>query len=148
MKNSRYRKENGFNSEQSSSEKKQAIEKFWNIWPEHIMIHHEWYSRGDNRQQMVQRAFEVGGLDLVILIECENGRRDPFAVWDSWHAFWLCQVNDRYHKIPQKFWEDWWYQIELCNEKMNWWTKFYWPKRIINGQNCKDYVMDRFTFVG
>lgn len=96
---------------------------------------------------MVQKAFEVGGLPLVQLIECENWRRDPFAVWDSWHAFWLCQINDHYHKIPQEYREDWWFQIELCNEKLKGWTKFYWPKRQINGQNCKDYVMNRFTFI-
>lgn len=97
---------------------------------------------------MVQKAFEVGGLELVILIECENGKRDPFAVWDSGHAYWLCQINDRYHKIPDEYWKDWGYQIQLCNEKMKWWTKFYWPKRWVKGQRCKDYVLDRFTFVG
>lgn len=96
---------------------------------------------------MVQKAFEVGWIPLVQLIECENWQWNPFAVGDSWHAFGLCQINDHYHKIPQEYREDWWYQIELCNEKLKGWTKFYWPKRIINGQNCKDYIMDRFTFI-
>ena len=96
---------------------------------------------------MVQKAFEVGGFDLVILIECENWKRDPFAVWDSWHAFWLCQMNDRYHKIPQAYFDDWWYQIELCNEKLIGWTKFYWPKRWVKWERCYNYVRDRFTFI-
>ena len=95
---------------------------------------------------MVQKAFEVGGFDLVILIECENWQWNPFAVWDSWHAYWLCQINDRYHKIPQEYWDDWWKQIEICNEKMKWWTKFYWPSRPVKWMKCKDYVVGRFTF--
>jgi len=97
---------------------------------------------------MVQKAFELGWIDLVVLIECENGKRDPFAVGDSWHAFWLCQINDHYHKIPQEFWEDRWKQIEICNEKLKGWTKFYWLTRLVKGQYCKDYVLDRFTFTG
>ena len=96
---------------------------------------------------MVQKAFEVGGLDLVILIECENGKRDPFAVWDSWHAYWLCQMNNNYHNIPQKYFDDWGYQIEYCNEKMKWGTKFYWPKRRVKWQRCNEYVKQRFTII-
>ena len=97
---------------------------------------------------MVQKAFEVGGIDLVILIECENGKRDPFAIWDSWHAHWLCQINDLYHKnIPQEYFDDWGFQIEYCNQKRLWWTKFYWPGRWVKWQRCKDYVYPIFTFI-
>lgn len=95
---------------------------------------------------MVQKAFELGGFDLVTVIECENWQWNPFAVWDSGHAHWLCQMNDRFHKIPQEYWEDWGYQIEYCNEKMKWWTKFYWLTRLVKGQYCRDYVVNRFTF--
>ena len=97
---------------------------------------------------MVQKAFDVGGLELVILIECENWQWNPFAIWDSWHAYWLCQINDRYHKIPQEYWDDRWKQIEICNEKLKGWTKFYWPSRPVKWMKCKDYVVRRFTFVG
>ena len=97
---------------------------------------------------MVQKAYEVGGFDLVILIECENWQWNPFAIWDSGHAYWLCQMNDRYHKIPDEYWQDWGYQIELCNEKLKWWTKFYGPMRWVEWQRCKDYVVGRFTFTG
>lgn len=96
---------------------------------------------------MVQKAFEVGGFDLVILIECENWQWNPFAIWDSWHAHWLCQINDNYHKhIPQQYFDDWWYQIEYCNEKRLWWTRFYWPDRLVKWMKCKEYVKQRFTF--
>lgn len=100
---------------------------------------------------MVQKAFEVGGVELVQLIECENGNWNPFAIWDNGHAHWLCQINDIYHSIPQEYFDDWWFQIEYCAEKMKWWTKFYWPSRTnasTKFMKCKDYVMDRFTFVG
>lgn len=94
---------------------------------------------------MVQKAFEVGWIDLVVLIECENGKRDPFAVWDGGDAHWLCQINKRFHKIPQEYFDDRWYQIQLCNEKLKWWTVFYWPSRQIKWMKCAEYVLDRFT---
>lgn len=100
---------------------------------------------------MVQKAFEVGWIDLVQLIECENWQWNPFAVWDDWHAHWLCQINDHWHKIPQEYFDDWGYQIEYCNEKLKWGTKFYWPTRVsryTQWKKCSEFVMDRFTFVG
>ena len=94
---------------------------------------------------MVQKAFELGWIDLVVLVECENGKRDPFAVWDWGDAHWLCQMNTNYHKIPQEYYDDWWFQIEYCNQKMQWGTKFYWPSRLIKWVKCSEYVLDRFT---
>lgn len=96
---------------------------------------------------MVQKAYELWWFDLVKLIECENGNWNPFAVWDWWHAFWLCQMNDRFHNIPQEYFDDWWYQIEYCANKMKWGTRFYGPDRIIKWVKCSDYVVYRFTFL-
>jgi hypothetical protein len=33
----------------------------------------------------------------------------------------------------------------VCYEKWKGWTKFYGPQRKINGELCKDYVLDRFV---
>ena len=98
---------------------------------------------------MVQKAYELGGFDLVTVIECENWQWNPFAVWDTGHAHWLCQINDLYHKnIPQEYFDDWWFQIEYCAEKVKWGTRFYWPDRIVKWMKCKDYIKSRFTFIG
>lgn len=96
---------------------------------------------------MVQRAYDVWWIELVKLIECENWNRNPFARWDNWHAFGLCQMNDNFHNIPKEYFEDWGFQIEYCSKKMKWWTKFYWPDRIIKWVKCSNYVSDRFTFI-
>jgi len=96
-------------------------------------ITHLWYLSSDIRQQYVQYAYDVGWIDLVLLIECENGRRDTFAKWDSGKAIGLCQMNTIYHKLPDMYYQDWMFQVEYCTEKMNWGTKFYWPNRIIKG---------------
>jgi len=93
----------------------------------------------------VQYAYDVGWIDLVLLMECENGRRDTFAKWDSGKAIWLCQMNTIYHKLPDMYYKDWRFQVEYCAEKMKSWTPFYWPSRIIKGQRCSSYVRDRFT---
>lgn len=96
----------------------------------------------------MQKAYEVWWMDLVILIECEDWNRNPTAIWDYGDAYWLCQMNRRYHKIPQEYYDDWWFQIEYCKDKLRWWTKFYWPKRILpNWKICKEWVLDRFTFI-
>ena len=83
------------------------------------------------------------------MIECENGNWDIHAVGDSWHAFWLCQMNDRYHKnLPSEYFTTWQVQVELCYQKYTEWTKFYWPKRWVKWKRCHEYVTDRFTFTG
>ena len=96
---------------------------------------------------MVQYAYDVGWFDLVKLIECENGRRDTFAIGDYWHAHWLCQANDRFHNIPSEYWQDWKYQINYCNQLKDNGVPFYWPTRMIKWQYCYVYVESRFTFV-
>lgn len=112
-----------------------------------VRIIHEWFAKDDYRQDIVQRAYEVWWMDLVVLIECENGNWNPFAVWDSWKAFGLCQMNSNYHKIPQEYFDDWGKQIEICAEKRKWWTKFYGPDRLIKWVRCSKFVLDRFIFI-
>ena len=111
------------------------------------MINHSWFSAEDERQQMVQYAYSLGGLDFVTLIECENGNWNPKAIWDSWKAFWLCQINTNYHRLPENFKTDWRVQIEECYRKWKWWTKFYWPSRLVKGVKCYKYVQKRFTII-
>ena len=111
-----------------------------------MKIRHLWYSIDDYRQPMVKYAYDIWWMDLVILIECENGSRNPFAVWDKWHAYWLCQINDLYNKIPKEYFKDWKYQIDFCLQKRTQGTAFYWPTRKIKktGNKCYVEVQKRF----
>lgn len=111
-------------------------------------IQHMWYDPNDPRQEIVQRAYELGWLDFVTMIECENGRRDKDRV-SATHDHWICQLNYKYNKkfINSDWFKDVYTQLEYCYEKRNinpnlW----YWPNRKINGKFCKDYVKDRFAF--
>jgi hypothetical protein len=109
---------------------------------------HVWFASDDYKQTLVQYAYKLWGMDFVYMIECENGNWDISAVWDSWHAFWLCQMNDRYHKnFPEDYKTNWIVQVEYCYEKWKWWTKFYWPSRWVKGQRCYNYVKNRFSLV-
>lgn len=107
------------------------------------VIQHVWYSLDNERQAMVHKAYELGWLDFVLMIECESWF-NPKARWDSWRAYGLCQMNTRWHDLPQQYYNDREYQIEYCYNKWINWTKFYGPNRKIKGQLCKDYVLDRF----
>lgn len=106
-------------------------------------ITHTGYSPDNERQLMVQRAYDLWWLDFVLMIECESWF-NPRAKWDSWKAHWLCQMNTRWHRLPQQYYNDREYQIEYCYQKWIGGTKFYWPTRKIKGQLCKNYVLDRF----
>ena len=106
-------------------------------------ITHTGYSPDDDRQLMVQKAYELWWMEFVTMIECESWF-NPKARWDSWKSVWLCQMNTRWHKLPQEYYDSWEYQIDYCYQKWKWWTKFYWPNRRIKWQLCKDYVLDRF----
>lgn len=110
-------------------------------------ITHDWFIPEDEKQKAVQYAYKLWGMDLVSIMECENGNRDVNAVWDNWHAFGLCQMNDRFHKIPQEYFWDWRVQVEYCYQKRKQWTKFYWPSRLIKWQRCSEYIKKRFTIV-
>lgn len=108
-------------------------------------IQHLWFSQEDKRQLMVQKAYDLWWMDFVVMLECENGNRDINAIWDWGKAHWLCQMNTRWHKLPQEYYNSWEYQIDYCYNKRKSWTKFYAPTRKIKGQLCKNYVLDRFV---
>ena len=105
---------------------------------------HKWFDRNDLRQKMVAYAYKLWGLDFVKLIECENGNRDIKAIGDIGKAFWLCQMNTNYHKLPAEYKDNRVVQVEYCYKKWKWWTKYYWPNRKIKGVKCSTYVSDRF----
>lgn len=104
---------------------------------------------------MVQYAYDIGWFDLVKLIECENGGRQPLLQsyvvtnWIREQSYWLCQIHKRYHPEvinDSRFWEDWKVQIDYCKQWQDEWRPFYWPTRIINWEKCYVYVEKRFTF--
>ena len=105
---------------------------------------HKWFKRDDPKQKMVAYAYKLWWMDFVKLIECENGNRNIKAVWDSGKAFWLCQMNTNYHKLPTEYKTNWVVQVEYCYKKRKSWTKFYWPSRIVKWVKCSTYVKDRF----
>lgn len=110
-------------------------------------IRHKWFAKDDIRQQYVQYSYQLWGMRQVIVQECENGNWNPFAVGDSGKAHWFCQMNTIYHDIPADYWKDWKFQIEYCNKKIEWWTVFYWPSRILKSwKRCWDEVVNRFYF--
>jgi hypothetical protein len=87
-------------------------------------------------------------MDLVLLMECENGNWDIKALGDSWHAHGLCQANDRYQKdIPSDFTTNWVVAVEYCYQKWKWGTRFYGPSRWVKWQRCYNYVKNRFTLI-
>ena len=115
-----------------------AVEDELSIW-------HAGFSTGDSRQEIVQEAYDLWGIDFVALIECENGNRDPKATWDYGKSHWLCMLNTRWHKEPlSPSWNDWRNQISVCFEKWKGGTKFYWPSRLIWGKRCSEVAKNRF----
>ena len=109
-------------------------------------IHHSGFSSEDQRQAIIQYAYDLGGLDFVLMMECENGNWNINTVGDRGHAFWLCQMNNRYHNIPSEYFTDWKFQVDYCYQKWSTWTPFYWPDRKVHWMKCKDYVRNRFIF--
>lgn len=113
-------------------------------------ITHKWFAEDSYQQELIRYAYSIGWLDFVKLIECENGQRNPDRkVRDrAGYAYWLCQMNEWHHKIPEEYWKDgkwnWHYQIDYCFAKWKSWTKFYWPSRIIKWKKCANYVSNRF----
>lgn len=111
-------------------------------------IMHSGFSTDDPRQRMVAEAYDLWGLDFVSLIECENGLRNPKAIWDGGMSFWLCQLNIRRHGEPlEEERNDRTYQLSVCYQKRKTGTKFYWPQRLIWGNRCWKVVKDRFYFL-
>lgn len=98
-------------------------------------------------QKIVNYAYKLGGYDFLAVLECENGSYKLDAVGDKGHAFWLCQVNNLYHKdIPADYTKNRVVAVEYCYQKWKAGTRFYWPTRLVKGQKCYEYVKDRFTF--
>lgn len=112
-----------------------------------LSIWHAGFSTGDSRQEIVQEAYDLWGIDFVVLIECENGNRDPKATWDYGKSHWLCMLNTRWHKEPlSPSWNDWHNQLSICYTKWKRGTKFYWPQRLIWGKRCSEVAKKRFYF--
>lgn len=110
-------------------------------------LRHTWFPVGSNVQNIINYAYKLGGMDFVYVLECENWSYRLDSVGDSWHAHWLCQMNDRYHKdIPSDYTTNWVVAVEYCYQKWKGGTKFYWPSRKIKGQTCSNYVKNRFIF--
>lgn len=109
-----------------------------------VPIVHKWFQSDDPRQKMVQYAYKLGWIDFVTMMECENWNWSLSARWDGWKAYWLCQINTRYHKLPEWYLDTWQVQVEYCYEKWSTHTVFYWPNRRIKWVKCSEYVKDRF----
>lgn len=111
-------------------------------------IMHSGFSPDDPRQRMIAEAYDLWGLEFVSLIECENGLRNPKAVWDGGKSFWLCQLNIRRHWEPlEEEWNDRTYQLSVCYSKRKSGTKFYGPQRKIRGKRCWEIAKKRFYFL-
>ena len=108
-----------------------------------VTIQHKWYSLDDERQLMVQKAYDLWWIEFVTMIECESAF-NPSAIGDNGRAYGLCQLNNRWHKVSEEYKNSWGIQIDTCYQKWISWTKFYGNTRKIKGQLCKDYVLDRF----
>ena len=105
-------------------------------------------SMDDPRQKIVQETYKQWWMDKVILFECEWYDRDMYKKWDQWHAVWLCQMNDRFHNIPNEYYNSREFQIEYCIKKRDSWTLFYWPDRAdrLNWEKCMSYANRNFYF--
>ena len=124
------------------------IEAQVEVSPSTGRIMHSGFSPGDPRQRMVAEAYDLWGLEFVSLIECENGLRNPKAVWDGGMSFWLCQLNIRRHGEPlQEERNSRPYQLSVCYQKRKAGTKFYWPQRLIWGKRCSEVAKKRFYFL-
>ena len=110
-------------------------------------IVHNWYSHDSIVQNIVNYAWKLWGWDFVAVLECEASYGLD-QLGDGWHAHWICQINDRFHKdIPAEYTTNWVVAVEYCYQKWKSWVPFYWPSRMIKGQKCYEYVKDRFTYV-
>ena len=110
-------------------------------------IVHNWYSHDSIVQNIVNYAWKLWGWDFVAVLECEASYGLD-QLGDGWHAHWICQINDRFHKdIPAEYTTNWVVAVEYCYQKWKSWVPFYWPSRMIKGQKCYEYVKDRFTYI-
>lgn len=64
-------------------------------------------------------------MDFIKTIEAES-RWDVWAVWDKWHAFWLCQINKLYNPSMQKAYKELKndkQKVEFCYAQYSEWKK-------------------------
>lgn len=124
------------------------IEAEVQVSPSTGRVLHSGFSPDDYRQEIVAEAYQLGGLDFLAILECENGLRDPKRVGDGGDAHWLCQLNTRRHKEPlSPERNDRRFQLSVCYQKRKAGTKFYWPQRLIWGKKCWEVVKERFYFL-
>ena len=106
---------------------------------------HSGFLPSDPRQEIVAEAYRLWGIDFLVLLDCENGSRDPTARGDWGKAYGLCQLNTRRHKEPlEEERNNRTYQLSVCYQKRKWGTKFYGPQRKIRGKNCSEVAKKRF----
>lgn len=119
------------------------------LWVEQVStpaIQHTGFSPEDQRQLMVQYAYDLGGLDFVTTIECENWNRNPDVVSKT-KDYWICQLNYKYNKkfIESEEYKDVYKQLDYCYNKFKHNPKLrYGPDRKIKWVKCSEYVLDRF----
>lgn len=110
-------------------------------------LYKNWRPKEDPRQEIINETYKLWWMDQVILHECEWYDWDMYKIWDWWHAFWLCQMNDRFHNIPDQYYTDRRFQIKYCNMKRKGWSLFYWPERVMDketGEMCMSYSKKYF----
>lgn len=110
------------------------------------ILYHRGFAEEDIRQAYIHYAYDLGWLEFVKMIECENGNRDQNKISKT-KDYWLCQLNYRYNKdfILSKEFNNPFKQLDYCYEKWKINPKlWYGPDRKINWQKCSEYVSQRF----
>lgn len=110
------------------------------------IVYHTWFPENIQKQILVNYAYELGWIDFVKMIECENWNRDPNKI-SATNDYWLCQLNYRWNKnfILSKDFKNPLRQLDFCSFKWHINPKLrYWPYRYIKGKKCLDYVSNRF----
>lgn len=82
----------------------------------------------------IDYAYMISGNDINFIKTIERESSWNYkAIWDKWKAFWLCQINTRWHKLPKKYLTDIKTQINVCWEMYSDYEKkwilhkrFYW----------------------
>ena len=102
-------------------------------------------------QQYVQYAYEIGWMDLVTILECENWHRDMYRqsdvveqYWRREQSYWFCQIHRPSHPDivdNPLFRSDWKRQLDRCKEIRNrelndWRIRFNAQTRVINWVLC------------
>lgn len=121
-------------------------------------ITHKGFAKDSIVQQYVQYAYEIGWMDLVTILECENWLRDMYRQssvvrnWKREESYWFCQI----HRPSQPdivdnplFRSDYKWQLDRCKEirdrELNdWRIRFNAEKRKIKWVLCPKYVESRF----